>query len=105
MPALTIVPTTVEYTDDLADRAVSPDDVHDAVVTRIEVAQLRRAMRCLPDFDRHLLVMRFGVAGLRHPMSIREMGARLNCSHTEVRRMEQRALQRLRDIYDEELAA
>lgn len=98
------IPYAVELTDAVIATTPSDDDVEMAAVIDIEVARLRRSMRCLPDFDQYLLTSRYGL-GLGHPHSLREMAARLNCSHSTVRRMEQRAIERLREIYTEEVAA
>lgn len=79
-----------------------PEPMEDAVILSIEKARLWRALRGLEPFDAWLLTARFGVG--RDPLSIRNVADRLGCSHTTVRRMERRALQRLRDIYGEEIA-
>lgn len=98
------IPYAVELTDAVVATTASDDDVESDAVIHIEVARLRRAMRDLSDFDQHLLTARYGL-GLREPLSLRELASRLNCSHSTVRRMERRAVEHLRDIYAQELAA
>lgn len=93
----------VELTDEIVAAIPAPDDVEEAAILDLEVARLRRALRELDSFDAWLLNARFGLN--RKPLSIRALGSRLGCSHTTVRRMERRALQRLRDIYGLEVAA
>lgn len=80
-----------------------PEPMEDAVILSIETARLRRAMRALDPFDAWVLSARFGLD--RDRLSIRDMASRLGCAHTTVLRMERRALDRLRAIYVEELAA
>lgn len=99
------LPDTVELTDEIAAQIPSDDDVHEAVVVRIEASRVLRALRQLPPFEAWLLVKRYGI-GLNAPqMTLRDLAEHLNTTHTTVRRMERRALDRLRDIYFEEIAA
>lgn len=95
---------TVELTDAIATTVPADDDVPGTAITNIEVARLRRAVRDLPSFDAWLLNRRYGLRG-QPALSIRDLATRLNTTHTTVRRMERRALDRLRDIYSEEIAA
>lgn len=102
---LHVLPDTVELTDEIAAQTPADDDVHEAVVVRIEVARMRRALLELPPFEAWLLTRRFGIAPHHEPMTLRDLAEHLNTTHTTVRRMEQRAIERLRAIYEEDLAA
>jgi DNA-directed RNA polymerase sigma subunit (sigma70/sigma32) len=95
------VPHAVELTEEIAAAVPAPDDVEEAAILDLEVARLRRALRELDAFDAWLLSARFGLRG--DVLSIRVLGNRLGCSHTQVRRMERRALDRLRGIYAPDL--
>jgi DNA-directed RNA polymerase sigma subunit (sigma70/sigma32) len=88
----------VEMTDEIAAVLPAEDDVETAAILNIEAARLRRAIRELPSFDAWLLGTRYGLSGYQR-LSLREISDRLNTTHTSVRRMERRALRRLRAIY------
>ncbi len=65
-------------------------------------AAVQRAVDELPDPERRVLRLRFGLAG-EEPVALREAGRRLGLSSERVRELEERALRRL--ARDEELAA
>lgn len=71
-------------------------------VVSIEPARLRRLVRRLPRKEREVIVLRYGLRGLR--LTLEEAAARLDIGLTTVFDIEQRALTRLRGFY-EELAA
>ncbi len=96
------MPYAVPLSDDVL-RIPEPEPMEDAVILSIEKARLRRALRALDTFDAWVLNARFGLD--RDRLSIRELADHFGCAHTTVLRMERRALDRLRAIYGEELAA
>ena len=98
------IPYAVELTDAVIATTPSDDDVETDAVLYLEVARLRRALLDLSDFDQHLLTQRYGL-GLGQPRSLRELAADLNTSHSTVRRMERRAIERLRGVYAKGVAA
>lgn len=99
------VATAVEYDDAIEDWAASPDDVHETVVVRLEAARLWRAMRRMPEFDRHLLLMLYGLANDSEPVTIAELSRQLGCSRTQVGRMRRRVLARLHEVFIRDIAA
>lgn len=102
---LHVVPMTVELTDEIASQTPADDDVLEAVVMRIEAGRMLRALREMPPFEAWLLTKRFGIGPHQEPATLRALAEHLNTTHTTVRRMEQRAMARLRDIYEQEIAA
>jgi RNA polymerase primary sigma factor len=56
---------------------------------------VRDVVRSLPDREREVIQMRFGLDGDREPVSIREAAQRLDLRPNEVRRLEQRGLEEL----------
>ena len=75
-----------------------PDEV---VASRLSHELLRRKVAELPEAERKVVTLRFGI-GRDQPGSIAETGRRLGLSERKVRELERRALQRLAD--DEALA-
>jgi RNA polymerase primary sigma factor len=55
---------------------------------------VRAALRRLPDQEREVIVLRYGVGGAA-PTPLREAGRRLGLSPERVRRIEHKALERL----------
>jgi len=77
-----------------------PDtDVHDAAVTNIEAARLRRYVRTLPMLERKVIVWRHGLLG--EQLSCLQVAARLGMSKASAVAIEQRALKRLRAMLEE----
>ena len=90
--------------NELLKELPDPDvDVHHTAVTNIEAARVRRLVRTLPALERRVVVARFGLAG--PALSCRETAVRLGLSRTGVSRIERRALNRLRGMYDHSEAA
>ena len=56
---------------------------------------VRAVVRELPERERTVIQMRFGLNGDRDPVSIREAARRLEMRPADVRRLEQRALEEL----------
>jgi RNA polymerase sigma factor (sigma-70 family) len=67
-------------------------DISTRVVTR---ARVHDALAVLPPQERRVLERRYGLLGAG--MSAAQVGARLGLSESQVRRIERRALERLRD--------
>jgi RNA polymerase primary sigma factor len=72
------------------------------VATAMEDATVRKAVGHLPEAERNVLTLRFGL-GPEEPVALRETGRRLGISSERVRQIEDQALRRL--SRDEELAA
>jgi len=81
--------------DELPDIDV---DVHETAVINIEAARVRRFVRRLPVLERKVIAARYGLAG--NPMSCRQLATRLGISKSTVSDIEQRALDRLRGMYE-----
>jgi RNA polymerase primary sigma factor len=76
----------------------SPDE---EVAASVEDAVVRRAVGGLPETERNVLTLRFGL-GPEEPVALRETGRRLGLSSERVRQIEEKALKRL--ARDEDLA-
>jgi RNA polymerase primary sigma factor len=68
--------------------------VEEEVVAGIEDEKLREAVDTLPDAERDVITLRFGLAR-EQPQALRETGRRLGLSSERVRQLEDRALRRL----------
>ena len=68
--------------------------VEDEVVAGIEDERLREAVDTLPDAERDVITLRFGL-DREQPQALRETGRRLGLSSERVRQLEDRALRRL----------
>jgi RNA polymerase primary sigma factor len=75
--------------------------VDEEVVVEETDAKLRDAVDALPESERNVVRLRFGL-GEREPVALRETGRRLGISSERVRQLEDRALERL--AKDESLA-
>jgi RNA polymerase primary sigma factor len=75
-----------------------PDD---EVASSLEDAVVRQAVGGLPETERNVLTLRFGL-GPEEPVALRETGRRLGLSSERVRQIEEKALKRL--ARDEQLA-
>jgi RNA polymerase primary sigma factor len=68
--------------------------VEDEVVSNLEDDRLREAVETLPDVERDIITLRFGL-DREEPHALRETGRRLGLSSERVRQLEDRALRRL----------
>ncbi len=68
--------------------------VEDEVVSTMEDDRLREAVETLPDVERDIITLRFGL-DREEPHALRETGRRLGLSSERVRQLEDRALRRL----------
>jgi RNA polymerase primary sigma factor len=64
---------------------------------------VRRALRELPDREREVVELRYGMDGEGRPVGVQEIGRRMNLRQSEVRTLERRALEQLSTV--RELAA
>jgi RNA polymerase primary sigma factor len=76
--------------------------VAEEIVSEEADAKLREAVDSLPESERNVVRLRFGL-GEREPVALRETGRRLGISSERVRQLEDQALRRL--ATNEELAA
>jgi RNA polymerase primary sigma factor len=76
--------------------------VEEEVASEFDNTRLREAVRELPDEERDVVVLRFGL-DYGEPVALRETGRRLGLSSEQVRQLEDRALKRL--AKDEDLAS
>jgi len=76
----------------LASGGAGPEEV---VVLSLSEQTLREAVRALPDQERRVVALRYGMEGDGEPRSLREVGRLLGMSPQRVRRIEIAALERL----------
>ena len=67
---------------------------HEDVAVALEEESIRRALERLQPNERHVIELRFGL-GKAEPMTLREVGKRMQLSAEGVRKLERRALRRL----------
>ena len=72
------------------------DLVEDEAIRRVNMQQVRAALRTLPDRERMVLEMRYGLLGDR-PMMQHEAAEKLGISRSYISRIETRAIRRIRD--------
>jgi RNA polymerase primary sigma factor len=65
------------------------------VIVGLREDAIRRALQGLPDVERDVLQLRYGIAGSDGPQPLTETGRRLGISADRVREVERRALERL----------
>jgi RNA polymerase primary sigma factor len=68
--------------------------VHEEVVSELVGESLRQAVSTLPEAERNVITLRFGL-DREQPVALRETGRRLGLSSERVRQLEDRALKRL----------
>jgi RNA polymerase primary sigma factor len=68
------------------------DSPEEQVDVALREATVRRALETLPDFQRRVIEMRFGVNGDPEPKTVREVSRELGISAGEVQRIESKAL-------------
>jgi RNA polymerase primary sigma factor len=103
--ALTKVPRVVTSLDrpvregsaaTLGELFAAPDpEAGQEVVLSLHSQTVRRAVTELPDPDRQVVQLRFGIEGDAEPQTQAEVGRRLKLSRRQVRAIEERALSRL----------
>jgi RNA polymerase primary sigma factor len=81
-----------ELGDLLPGREPPPEE---EVEVTLRDAAVRDVVASLPDREREVIQMRFGLNGDRDPVSVRETGRRLDLRPSEVSRLERRALEDL----------
>ncbi len=96
MDAFVQVPYELSY-ERLGDVADPRGDVHEAAVSSIEAARVRRLVGGLPQLERHVICWRYGLGG--ESLSVRQVAARLGVSLGGAWKIEQRALEQLRGHY------
>jgi RNA polymerase primary sigma factor len=70
-------------------------DIEETVEVSLRKDAVRRAVSELPETEREVLKLRYGLDGDPHPKSIEEVVRRLDMSRENVKRVESRALRRL----------
>jgi RNA polymerase primary sigma factor len=63
---------------------------------------LQRALAELPEQERNVVALRYGVNGADGPVGIRETARRLGVTQPEIRQLEERALERLAGLREVE---
>jgi RNA polymerase primary sigma factor len=81
-----------ELGDLLPGREPPPEE---EVELALEQQAVRQVVQALPDREREVIQLRFGLDGNRDPVSIRETARRLEMRPAEVQRLERRALEDL----------
>jgi len=77
----------------LTDENVAPPE--EAATLASRKARVNTILRALPNRERHLLELRFGLSG-EEPHTLSEVGRLLNLSHERVRQLESKSLKQLR---------
>jgi RNA polymerase primary sigma factor len=80
--------------------AATPDEALEEVSAGVEREALRRAVLTLPEDEREVVVLRFGLAG-DDPMTLQQVADELDSTRDRVRRIERDALSRLAGELDE----
>ena len=89
-------PVGEEETTSLGDLLPADQTGPDELVTvSLSERTLREAVERLPDLERSVVALRYGMDGDREPRSLREVGRMLDMSPQRVRRIEIAALERL----------
>lgn len=77
------------------DKVKSPESITEIIRTNADIGT---ALNYLPDREREIIRMRFGIGGTK-PMSLEETGKVLKISRERVRQLEVKALKRLKGIF------
>lgn len=77
------------------DNVKSPESITEIIRTNADIGT---ALNYLPDREREIIRMRFGIGGIK-PMSLEESGKVLKISRERVRQLEVKALKRLKGIF------
>ncbi|MCL2390129.1 MAG: sigma-70 family RNA polymerase sigma factor [Endomicrobia bacterium] len=77
------------------DQVKSPESVTEIIRTNADIG---KALNYLPDREREIVMMRFGIGGVK-PMSLESIGKVLRISRERVRQLELKAFKRLKGIF------
>lgn len=83
------------FGDLLPSNAPAPEE---EVIVSLRENAVRRALSELPDQEREVVQLRYGLNGETAPVGIQEIGRRLGLRQAEVRTLERRALERLSTV-------
>jgi RNA polymerase primary sigma factor len=83
------------FGDLLPSHAPAPEE---EVIVSLRESAVRRALGELPDQEREVVQLRYGLDGEAAPVGIQEIGRRLGLRQAEVRTIERRALERLSTV-------
>ncbi len=75
--------------------ATHRDDVEEEVVVGLSETALHAAVETLPDRERHVIKLRYGLDGDQDPKSLEQIGREMGLTRERVRQIETRALERL----------
>ena len=75
------------------------DTVSSALEDDVDLCLLRQALRDLPQREREIVLMRYGLEG-RKPRTQRELAQQYGISRSYISRIEKRALEKLRAVLD-----
>jgi len=75
--------------------ATHEGDVEEEVVVGLSEHALRGAVEKLPDREKHVIKLRYGMNGDRDPMSLETIGREMGLTRERVRQIETQALERL----------
>jgi RNA polymerase primary sigma factor len=78
--------------------AGAADEPAEEVEVSLAEQALRHAVRELPDREREVIQLRYGLNGDADPVSLEEIGRRLGITRERVRQLETRALERLSEL-------
>ena len=73
-----------------------PDQVEDEAIRHVHMQQVRQALKTLPERERMVLEMRYGLRGEK-PLMQHEAAEKLGISRSYISRIESRAIARIRD--------
>lgn len=73
-----------------------PEQVEEEAIRRLNMQQVRAALKTLPDRERMVIEMRYGLGGEK-PLLQHEAAERLGISRSYISRIESRAIARIRD--------
>lgn len=83
--------------DELPDTVDQDADVYEAAVVNIEVARLHRHLRLLPEMERRVVMLQWGIGCTPHTEG--QLAARTGLAPGSVARVAQRGLRMLRESY------
>src|SRR3954462_6023204 len=83
------------FGDLLPSDAPAPEE---EVVVSLRETAVRRALASLPERERAVVALRYGLDGEQAPVGVQEIGRRLGLRQNEVRTLERRALEHLSTV-------